>query len=622
MIRLFALLLALLLHPLLASAQDNPELDSLVTDLNSRPPDDTLRLYTLRYLWRASRRDPDRAANYARQQIREATRMGHLVRLAEAHKFLAISIGDRGLSDSIRYHNEIALKYYEEAEDAFQIGIMSYNLSTDFQENGEFAKAEEFLERADLAFAGDSLFKQQAAVRVSMAKLNRLQNNNEAAVRNATKAYKLAEMAGDSSYLADARQEMAFNYQDLKDYETALKYHKANAAFYARSEDPYYAAIALLNTSSCYQMLGQHEASAEAGERALEIAEANGFQALEIDVLNIMGNSYWEQKKYRQAEEAFSNALPLFEGVGYDRVKAEILVYLSGVQSQTGSFVEARRNGLAGIALAEAQGQLELTHRAYGQLAIVESEAGNYQKAYDYMVLRQGYQDSLYQQQLAATVAELTLVFEKERQDRIINDQKNKLTLLEQEANITKLRNRNLWISLLAALALFGAILYSLRQRTQRQKLEKEQLSAQVVEQQRTLSAHALQMAQKGQLLDQLASELQAVKGERPDDRKKLDGMLRELSSEERIDQDWANFRTYFQGVHGDFEERLKAAAEQNLSPRELRLSALIKMQLNNQEIGSILGVSQDSLYKAKYRLRKKLPGAGEGELDKFIQEF
>jgi hypothetical protein len=53
-------------------------------------------------------------------------------------------------------------------------------------------------------------------------------------------------------------------------------------------------------------------------------------------------------------------------------------------------------------------------------------------------------------------------------------------------------------------------------------------------------------MAKKGQLLDQLGEELRQIKGERPDDRKNPDGLLRELNSEERIDQDWANFRNYF----------------------------------------------------------------------------
>jgi DNA-binding CsgD family transcriptional regulator len=65
----------------------------------------------------------------------------------------------------------------------------------------------------------------------------------------------------------------------------------------------------------------------------------------------------------------------------------------------------------------------------------------------------------------------------------------------------------------------------------------------------------------------------------------------------------------------------LKTAAEQTLSPRELRLPALIKTPLNNQEVGAILSLSQDSLYKAKYRLRKKLPQAVEGELEVYIRE-
>ena len=602
------------------SAQDSPLVDSLRADLASRPADDTLRLYTLRHLWRATRSDPDTAAAYARQQLREATRMNNLLRLAEAHKFLAISLGDRGSSDSIRYHNEIALDYYEQAGDGFQVGITSYNLGIAYQEDGDFATAERLLMRADSAFAGDSLLRQQAAVRVSMAQLARFRSRNAEAIANARRAYELAAAAGDSAYLADAQQEIAFNHQDLGEYPTALEYHRENAAYYLRTEDYYYAVTSLLNIATCLQATEHFEEAEEAARRANALARENSFDQLRIDVLNILGNVYWADERYPEAEASFREALPLFENVAYDRVRAAILVYLAGVQGKRGKFTEARRNGLAGVALSAEQGQLELLHKGYGQLAIVESATGNYELAYNYMVLRQGFQDSLYQQQIAERVAELSLEFDRERQERTIAEQRNRLDLLNSQARVTRLENRLLYFGLGTALVIFGLFAYLLWQRVQARRRERDQLAEEVRGQQRELSARAVQMAQKGQLLDDLAAELRQVKGERPDDRRRLDGLLRNLGSEERIDQDWDNFRNYFQGVHGDFEARLNRRASAKLSPREQRLAALIKMQLNNQEVGSILGVSQDSLYKAKYRLRKKLPAASEGELDDYIR--
>ncbi|MEM1358959.1 MAG: hypothetical protein AAGF89_12210, partial [Bacteroidota bacterium] len=346
------------------------------------------------------------------------------------------------------------------------------------------------------------------------------------------------------------------------------------------------------------------------------------LSSLEIDLRNTLGNVHWKVKNYPLAEQQFLLGLDLAEVQKNNRLRTEFHSYLAGVQYNLGKLREARKNGLAGAALAEEQGLLKLAYRTHGHLALIEKQAGNFEAAYDNMVMRSGFQDSLHRTELAENLAEFTARFEKEKQDFLIKEQQTQLTLLENQTKIDRLQKSILWVGLLGLILVFGAVAYSLRQRVARQRLEKETLAGKVKGQQRELSAHALQMAQKSRLLDQLSEELRNIKGERPDDRKKLDSVLRELSSEERIDNDWHNFRTYFQGVHGDFEDRLKVAADQTLSPRELRMAALIKMQLNNQEIGTILGVSQDSLYKAKYRLRKKFSQAEEGALDAFITEI
>lgn len=605
-----------------ANGQSEAPIDSLVTDLESRAADDTLRFLTLRRLWQATRQDQETNKAYARQIIQEATAMSHKPSMAEGHKLLGVSLVVNGNRDSVFYHNSIAAALYRETGNNLQLGVIQFNTAISHQETGNYDKARELLKQADVAFATDTILRYQSAVNKLLATIEREQGNAKASVKHARKAYDLALQAKDSASMIDAQQEIAFALLDLGKQEEALKYFLENRKFYRQHNDPFYETVAILNAAGVYQATERHGLAEALGKEALAIVNKHNFSDLEVDVQNSLGNIYWEVKDYAQAEGHFLRAAAILEGANGGRMESEILSYLSAVQSHLGKLNLARKTGERALKMTTDQGQLEFTHKVYGYMAINEKKAGNFEAAYDHMVMRQGFQDSLYQIELGEKVAELSLAFEKEKQDRLISEQKSQLAILEGQSEIDRLQKRSLGIGIAALALLFGIIVYLFQQRGQRQQLEKEALAEKVKGQQRELSSHALQMAQKGQLLDQLGEELRQIKGERPDDRKKLDGMLRELSSEERIDKDWANFRTYFQGVHGGFETRLKAAAEPSLSPRELRLAALIKMQLNNQEVGAILGVSQDSLYKAKYRLRKKLAGAGEGELDGFIREL
>lgn len=619
----FTLIAFSLMAGLSLPAQDMARVDSLEKALAQLPSEDTMRRYTLVYLWDATiGSDLPRAEAYTRQMIREGLEREDDKLIAAGYQRLGVTCDYAGKSDSAMFFYRKALAIYQKSEAGRMQGIMLFNIAILQKEKGLFDSARYYLSLADDQFRISSRLVERCAVNNLKAAIERQQGNPAEGIKAATLGYELALQAGDSSRMADAEEEIAFNYMDLDQDSLAAEFFARTYRFHLRSHDEYYASISLMNLATCHQAMGKPESALSYGNEALALVQENQYEDLEMDVLNVVGNIFWGNKEYEQAEEMFLRAAELLEVENLDRLKAEILTYLSGVQIELEKYEQARQHGVKGLELAEAQGQTELIHRGYGQLATIASKQGKFNDAYEYMVIRQEIQDSIYKKELGEEVARLTLLFENEKKERLISEQKNQLALLENQARTEKLQRAALIGGLMALLALLAAGGYNYRQRHQRLELEKAHLSNAVITHQKELSSHALQMAQKGQLLDQLGEELRQIKGERPDDRKKLDGLLRELSSEERIDQDWENFRTYFQGVHGDFEERLKAAAEQNLSPRELRLAALIKMQLNNQEVGAILGVSQESLYKAKYRLRKKFPQAGEGELDVFLREL
>lgn len=66
------------------------------------------------------------------------------------------------------------------------------------------------------------------------------------------------------------------------------------------------------------------------------------------------------------------------------------------------------------------------------------------------------------------------------------------------------------------------------------------------------------------------------------------------------------SFYSNFEKIYPNFSNALKKISP-NISANELKLCALIRLNLSSKEIGQLLNITQDSVNKARYRLRKKL---------------
>ncbi len=603
--------------------QDIALIDSLEQALSAQADDDTLRILTLINLWRAtSQNDVNRAKIYAERMITDSRQMGYPKGEATGYQRLGIVQDYLGLGDSALVNYRRALRIYEaKGWDRLQ-GIMLFNTAIVHKDGGAYDSVRYYLAAADAKFQEGELLVERSAVNKLRASVEREKGRIDDGLRFALLSRELAARAGDSSRMADADTEIAFGYYELENYPAAIESFEEGLAYYLRQNDYYFAAQCLINLITAYQENGQREIALERGLKGLEFVVSNKFTDLESDARRSLGYIYLQLGNLAEAQLHLQRAEELTRGPYQGGMLSEVLGFLADVRLRYGDTGEAIALAQEALELGQKNGQLDFVKYALDVLVQAYEREGKFAVALDYQQQKQVVRDSLYQDEMVTSLAELTTRYEKEKQDRLIAEQQSQLALLEAQAKVDQLQKTGLGLGIILLVILLSGVWYGFRQRTLRQQLEKQQLAEKIQVQQRELSAHALQMAQKSQLLDQLGAELQNIKGERPDDRKKLNGMIRELNSEERINQDWDNFRTYFQGVHGDFEERLTAATSAQLSPREIRLSALIKMQLNNQEIGSILGVSQESLYKAKYRLRKKLPQVGDGELDRFLLEF
>ena len=86
----------------------------------------------------------------------------------------------------------------------------------------------------------------------------------------------------------------------------------------------------------------------------------------------------------------------------------------------------------------------------------------------------------------------------------------------------------------------------------------------------------------------------------------KLQRLLKTIDSEVTKNDNWDEFAYHFDQVHGNYLQKLYLL-NIRLSPREIKLAALLRMNMSSKEISQLLNIETRSVELARYRLRKKL---------------
>ena len=156
-----------------------------------------------------------------------------------------------------------------------------------------------------------------------------------------------------------------------------------------------------------------------------------------------------------------------------------------------------------------------------------------------------------------------------------------------------------------------------------KKSLKEEILKREVEVKNASLSTYSLHISQKNKILSDLAHTLtKCLDRNNIDLKRKLAALIQEINTNLSQDQEWEEFVTLFQEIHPQYIERINKVANNNLSSSELRLSMLLRLNLNSKEIASILRLTTDSVRVSRYRLRKKLPIDAKEELSQYLRSI
>lgn len=395
--------------------------------------------------------------------------------------------------------------------------------------------------------------------------------DHEKAFEYFTLAERYAQPTEDRSYFfTQLLNHLQSYFQEKKDYPRAIAYaqklidfHKNLRHSIAENQwvSVFWEGLASLDIANMLAEQGKLEESEAYAQRGYELAKTSGakgsFQALhaEFDALQVLLSIKLKTGKLMEIEPLVSRSEHLKSKLEADPDRWYLRFKFA---------------------------------KYYRNLARWNELRGSFADAVRFGKLAQNLQDSLDQRNDARKLEQLRQRHEAEKYAAHIHE-------IEQE----KKQQQQLIFGMAVILLLLALAAWLNFKRLQAKRAEAAAATD-------ALAALTRNFQEKSVIADTLRSELEnlATRSERNEQLETLAHSV--LLTEE----DWSRFRSLFEKVHPGFIEEQKNAHPE-LSPAELRLLILKKLEMGDHEIANLLGVSLRSVYQTRWRLNKKM---GEGD--------
>lgn len=516
---------------------------------------------------------------------------------------------------------------------------------------------------ADELFTSVSDYCGRARVHADLSGHARYTSNLQKSHRLAEQAMELAQTCGDTLQLAYCHKNLGIVLQDLGNYADALKEFNTCYRLGAAIADHELMGIALTEMSNIHSVLGEYDLALRKGIQAAEFYKKAGLDMryarcilnLTADFISLeqpdsvikylsdvepiirdkdkiaeaflqynLGEAFKLKEDYEKALGHYTISEKGIANVGFQRLEVEI--DLSRAQCYASLGNAQRAYDLVKIAQEKAKGMSD----AEGEMNVLQYtfeygyEAGSYQESHEAGLAFLELRDSLLGAQRQEEIVLLQEEFEAERKENQIRLQQQENSLLQEKTKT----QRNRLLALLASILLVIAIAFVIysRQRAkvaaqasllQLKVLENDKLNQEVAFKNRELSTKALHIAQKNEVLHRLQADLEEMAME-----KGAQECVREVVStlklERTVDSNWEQFTKQFTELNPDFYKQLSDRYE-GLTKNDLRLAALLRMNLSSKDIAMMLSISDDGIKKARQRFRKKLDLRPDESLEALI---
>ncbi|MGQ1947117.1 regulator [Geofilum sp. OHC36d9] len=154
-------------------------------------------------------------------------------------------------------------------------------------------------------------------------------------------------------------------------------------------------------------------------------------------------------------------------------------------------------------------------------------------------------------------------------------------------------------------------------------RLRNEKLRNEMVFKEKELANSTINVIQKNDFLLNIKDDLLRIyrHGNLKEIQYKVSEIVRKIDRDIDNESQWELFEIHLEQVHQDFLNRLRKQFS-DLTLRETRLCAYLRMEMSSKEISSLMNISVRAVENNRYKLRKKLGLEGKDNLNEFIRNI
>lgn len=618
-IRLLAALL--LCFPVCGLAQLAPATDSLMALLDETSYEE--RVAVLHQLSdQYQRSNADSALFYAHQALDLSIQIENELLEAESRRRLGHLLSASGRNPEAIPHLLQSKQMFEFLGNLEREAATLGNLGALYMRQSDYQRALEYY------FSSLKLWQQLndqpgiANTYYHIAIINERMERPKQAIEFYTKSLQINEEQNDYSGIAINASSLATVYARIGHTDKAKEAVQKGLAATEKLPGEHARATILLELSSIYKDEKSYIKALEANNKALALAREMPDKVLESLALRNIASILREQQHFESANDKLMQLLPLLEQTQmgdqliqtwnmiaqnyFDMAEWERSVFYANRAYERAQVIKAYEDGLKSLNILSSTFEQQANYR----------EALRTQKAISVI------KDSLYNREQARQIAELQTRYETEQKEQEIAQ----LQAKQAKANLLQ----NVFLVGLLVIAVIGFLVYNrqrLKIKSNKTALENTRLKEQKLKQDlkfknKQLTTHSLNLVQKNEVMKELKQNIREIRNSSDGvPQKKLLNIEHLVDYSFNLDKDWEEFKLYFEEVHTGFFDSLKEQFP-TLTPNELRLSALVKLNLTTKEIATIMGITPDSVKTARYRLRKKLGMETEENLTEFMMQI
>ena len=324
-----------------------------------------------------------------------------------------------------------------------------------------------------------------------------------------------------------------------------------------------------------------------------------------------MGQIYFAQKKYDTALTLLQTDYNISKKDKLYDNAANSLQWAARTQLQLGNNEVALQYVREAFYLLEKIPNMNYLRNTYQAATEVFKSLENYDSAFYYNTKYGALNDSL-----ERVVALSGIAVSKAR----ANDEKSRYRIQSlQKEKEKQVFQRNI---LIAAIILFGVVgfLIITKQRLKaklevaRAEQEKQRMQQEMVFAREQLNMFTENIVEKTNMIEKLEEQ---VRDKTVSTEQQM--LITELGQQTILtEDDWIKFKILFEKIYPTFFKQIKKTAP-DITLAEMRMAALVLLQLTSKQTAAILGISVDSVHKTRQRLRQRLQLNSDINLDDYI---